>query len=70
MKPCYDKLWHTCIDKRIRKMELTRIADISTSTLYKLSHEKWVSLEVISRLCKVLDCTPNDIVSFEEGEVD
>lgn len=35
---------------------------MSQSTLQKLRDGKYVTTEVIERLCLALDCTPNDIM--------
>jgi DNA-binding Xre family transcriptional regulator len=64
MKPCYDRLWHTLIDKKLKKKDLTSMANISTATMNKMVHEEWVALEVIGRICKVLECDVSDVVSF------
>jgi len=37
---------------------------ISSSTLARLSSNEYVSLEVIDKICKVLDCQPGDIVEY------
>ena len=58
----YNKLWKLLIDKGMTKTELRIKADIGTSTLAKLGKNEQVSMDVLLRICKVLDCDFNDIV--------
>ena len=46
------------------KYDLHIKSGISTSTISKMSNEKYVSLEVLERICNVLDCEIGDIVEF------
>ena len=52
------------IDKDIKKIDLIEIIDISSSTLAKLSSNKYVSLNVIDKLCAAFDCQPGDIIEY------
>ena len=64
----YNKLFKLLIDKNMKKTELIKLADISSSTLAKLSKNETVSMDVILRLCQVLKCDIGDIVEIvEEG---
>lgn len=65
----YNKLFKLLIDKNMKKTELIKLADISSSTLAKLSKNENVSMDVILRLCNVLQCNIGDIVDVisEEG---
>ena len=58
----YSKLWKLLIDKGMTKTGLRIKADMSTSTLAKMSKNENVSMEVILRICEVLDCNVGDIV--------
>lgn len=44
------------------KTELRLAADISTTTLAKLGKDETVSMDVMLRICKVLDCNIGDII--------
>jgi putative transcriptional regulator len=52
----YIKLWKLLLDKRLKKTDLLDLADISTTTLAKLSKDQSVSMEVMGRICKALAC--------------
>ncbi len=58
----YIKLWKLLIDKRMKRTDLITIADISTTTLAKLGKEQPVSMEVMSRICKALNCDIGDVM--------
>ena len=62
----YNKLFKLLIDKNMKKTELIKLADISSSTLAKLSKNENVSMDVILRLCQVLKCDIGDIVEIVE----
>lgn len=63
----YSKLWKLLIDKKMKKVDLMRMAHISSNALSHLSKDEPVSIEVIGKICLALECTPND-VSHEEKE--
>ena len=58
----YNKLWKILIDKGMTKTGLRLAADISTTTLAKLGKNETVSMDVMLRICKVLDCNIGDIM--------
>lgn len=64
MAASYKKLWKILIDKNMTKYDLHILSGISTSTISKMSNEKYVSLEVLERICNVLDCEIGDVVEF------
>ena len=62
MKLSYNKLWKLLIDKGMTKTEMRLKADISTTTLAKLGKNETVSMEVLLKICKVLECNVGDIM--------
>lgn len=68
MAVSYDKLWKLLIDKRMNKTDLRLKTDMSTSTLAKLSKNEVVSMDVMLRICKVLDCNVGDIMDATKDE--
>ncbi len=66
MKISYKKLWKRMIDLEITKSELREKAGISTVTLAKLGKDQTVTMEVLMKICKVLDCNISDICEFVE----
>ncbi len=58
----YNKLWKLLIDKGMTKTEMRLKADISTTTLAKLGKNETVSMEVLLKICNVLDCNVGEIM--------
>lgn len=68
MKANYKKLWHILLDRDMKKKELAQIAGVSTYTINKLNKNENVTVEVLGKICRVLNCTLDDIMEFEEDE--
>ena len=64
----YKPLWHTLIDRDMKKMELVEKVGMSRATLSKLNNDQYVSLEVLDRICEVLEGPIQDVVKIENGE--
>ncbi len=67
MKISYNKLWKLIIDKGINKTQLREQTGITTNILAKLGKNESVQLEVLVKICDVLDCKIDDIVEYELG---
>lgn len=68
MTVSYDKLWKLLIDKKLTKTALCNLTDMSSSTMAKMSKNETVSMDVMLRICKVLQCNIGDIMdATEEG---
>lgn len=68
MKANYKKLWHILLDRDMKKKELAQIAGVSTYTINKLNKNENVTVEVLGKICRALNCTLDDIMKFEEDE--
>ena len=68
MAVSYDKLWKLLIDKKMTKTALRIETDMSSSTLAKMSKNETVSMDVMLRICKVLDCNVGDIMDATKDE--
>lgn len=64
----YNKLWKLLIDKRMMRKDLMEITGITSTTMAKLGKEQPVSMEVLARICKALDCNFGDIVDYVPDE--
>ena len=68
----YKKLWKILIDKDMKKKHLQASAGISWASVTKLSKGERVSMEVLMKVCKTLNCDIGDIVELiptEENEI-
>ena len=64
----YNKLWKLLIDKGMTKTDLRMKTGMSTSTLAKMSSNENVSMEIILRICEILECNVGDIVDATKVE--
>ena len=70
MEVSYKKLWKLLIDKDMKKKDLQAQARISWTSVTKLSKGETVSMEVLMKVCKALECNIGDIMDLilEEGD--
>ena len=66
IKANYKKLWHILLDRDMKKKELAEMAGVSTYTINKLNKNENVTVEVLGKICKALNCALDDIMEFEE----
>ncbi len=68
----YKKLWKLLIDKDMKKKDLQQKAGISWSSVTKLSKGETVSMEVLMKICKELNCNIGEIMDLipEEPEME
>lgn len=64
MAVSYKKLWKMLIDKDMIKKDLRLQTGFSTTTMSKLSKDENVSMDVIEKICTVLNCDVGDIMEF------
>ena len=64
MEVSYKKLWKLLIDKDMKKKALLATAGISWASVTKLSKGETVSMEVLMKICKALDCNIGDIMDL------
>ena len=65
---CYNKLWKILIDRGMKKQELSRISNVSSTSLAKLAKGENVTTDILLRICKALDVGLNDIVETVKEE--
>jgi DNA-binding Xre family transcriptional regulator len=64
MAVSYNKLWKLLIDKGMTKTELRHKADLGTTTIAKLGKAQSVSMDVMLRICSILNCNISDVMDF------
>ena len=60
----YAPLWNTMKEKGVTQYQLLK-AGIDNRTLDSLKKGKNITMVTLSRLCRILDCTPNEVVEIE-----
>ena len=64
MAVSYKKLWKMLIDKDLKKKDLEEQAKVSHYAVSKLYRGENVTVDVLERICKTLDCSMDDIMEF------
>lgn len=64
----YNKLWKLLIDKRMKKKDLMKEANISEFTVRKLNHGDNLTTDVLVRICRTLNCDVGDIMEVLPDE--
>lgn len=59
----YGPLWQTMREKGISQYQLLNLG-IEKSLLERLRKNQNITALTIERLCNILECTPNDILTF------
>lgn len=64
----YSPLWATMKRRQVSQYRLLQ-QGIDNKTLDSLKKGRNITMLTLEKLCRILHCTPNDIVSFsDEGE--
>ena len=59
----YDNLWKYLKDHNISQYRL-KVSGIGISTIYRLKRNQPVSTETLDKICTILDCRIEDVVTF------
>ena len=68
MDVSYNKFFKMLIDRKMKKKDICEQAGIATSTMAKMAKDENVSLDVLVRICRALDCTMDDILDVLPAE--
>lgn len=52
------------IDRDMKKKDLRALAGIGNSTMTKLANDENVTMEVMAKICRALECKIDDIVDI------
>lgn len=68
----YNPLWKTLIDHKMNKTDLHNRIKCSWSTITTMGKNENVSMDVLDRICKTLNCKIEDVIEFvnEDKESD
>ncbi|MCI6065421.1 MAG: helix-turn-helix transcriptional regulator [Roseburia inulinivorans] len=68
MDVSYNKFFKMLIDRKMKKKDICEQAGIATSTMAKMARDENVSLDVLVRICRALNCTIDDILDILPAE--
>ncbi len=66
----YKPLWIQLAKKGLKKTDVIAMADLTTNVMAQMGKDKPITLKNLERICKALDCTPNDVFSFDDEYVE
>ena len=66
MAVSYKPLFKLLIDKKMKKKDFAKLTGLSNSTVSKLAKNENVTMEVIEKICRNLNCSVSDILEFNE----
>lgn len=64
----YEPLWKTMKEKGITTYTLIEKHNVQSKTVYNLKHNKHITTATLERLCKILNCTPDNVVQFTDDK--
>ena len=70
MAVSYKKLFHMMIDKEMTNTELQKQAGFSANIITRLKRNGYISLENVENICRVMDCSVDDILEFMPDDTD
>lgn len=60
----FSPMWKLMKEKRISQYYLLKKVGIDNKTLYSIKKNGNITLLTLEKLCRAMQCTPNDIVRF------
>lgn len=65
MTMSYIGLWKLLLEKGLQKKDLVDHAGLSSATVAKMGKDEPVSNKVLEKICKYLECSVNDIITYQ-----
>ena len=64
----YKPLWHTLIERNMRKEDLRLAAGLTTNMIANMGKGKHISMETLTKICETLNCGILDVIELEQDE--
>ena len=64
----YSPFWETMKSRKVSQYRILQDKVVVNKTLDGLKHNRNITMLTLERLCKYLECTPNDVVTFTDEE--
>jgi len=65
---CYNKLWKLLIDRDMKKKDLMVCANISATSIAKLTKGENIQTDVLVKICNALQCSISDIMEYKPND--
>ncbi len=63
----YLPLWHTLVNKNMKKEELRVKAGLTTNMIANMGKNKGISMETLERICDALQCDIADVIELTDS---
>lgn len=60
----YRKMWRILAERRMKKKDLAKVANISGYAISKLTKNESVTVETLLKICEGLNCTMDEIIEI------
>ena len=64
----YKPLWHTLVERNMRKEDLRIAAGLTTNMIANMGKGKNISMETLVRICETLNCGILDVIELEQDD--
>ena len=64
----YKPLWHTLVERNMRKEDLRLAAGLTTNMIANMGKGKNISMETLVRICETLNCEITDVIELVPDE--
>lgn len=61
----YRPLWIELAKREMKKTEFQEKVGLSSNLLANMGKNEYISMKNLEKICKFLECTPNDIIEFQ-----
>lgn len=62
----YKPLLKTMVEKEVNKTQLGQMLNSSKATIAKISKNEYVSMEILDKICTLLDCKIEDVIEHRK----
>lgn len=62
----YKPLWIQLAQKGLKKTDVISMAGLTTNVMEQMGKNKPITFKNLEKICRALDCTPNDVFSFDD----
>ena len=65
----YKPLWHLLVEKEMNKVDLKRVANITSDIVSRMSKNSYVNLDSIEKIFLAMNCKVEDVVEIISGKI-
>ena len=66
----YKPLWHTLVERNMRKEDLRLAAGLTTNMIANMGKGEHISMKTLLRICETLNCDILNVIELEQDNDD